>query len=84
MKRQYATSILLQKEFKEDHNTRQNLQLFLDHGMLENDGVLNHEELKEVAINEFIEKNNEGKKLIKEGYSIFLTTCCILPLIDED
>ena len=61
MKRQYAISVLLQKDFKEDSNLRQNFQLVLNYGTIEVEEVEDDDKLKNNALNDFIENNKTGE-----------------------
>ncbi len=80
MKRQYAISVLLKKNLE----IKENLQLVLDYGTTNSDKMEDNDKLKDNALSDFIENNEIGKDFIKDGYSIFLVTFCLLPLIDED
>lgn len=84
MKRQYAISLVLQKDFHEGNQIRQAFNNALRCGTMDIDESNKYDECKEVAIEDLLKDDKEVKDFIKKGYSIFISTFHILPLIAEE
>ncbi len=80
MIKQYAVSIVFTKKIYEKNRTIDRHRLLSRTGTIKNDDgeIKDDEETKQEIIDSTLKEDKDAFSFLKDGYSVFLTTVCIL------